>query len=209
VLTADSVAEALQDAYVGCYAKVINRVAPLLTALSRSEEITPDLRRRARIESRRLRMLLDRTKTAEHPLAGEIRSLAESAEERGVDVSIHLDDELPEFSADDIREFATPIALLLCAAQRSARIVLTASGREVIGSVVCDMRPGTATEELRSAHNVSDFVSSGGNAWMTVQAARGAFPQTILRCRSPDQLTALADERSVICGTLWFFPSRR
>jgi hypothetical protein len=178
VLTAESVAEALQDAYVGCYAEVINRVVPLLTALSRFEEITPDLRRRARIESRRLRMLLDRTKTGEHPLAGEIRSLAESAEERGIDVSIHLDDELPEFSADDIREFATPIALLLSAAQRSARIVLTASGPEVIGSVVCDMRPGAATEELRSGHNVSDFVSSDGNAWMTVrQTARDAFPQ--------------------------------
>lgn len=181
VVTKERVAEALQTDYLSRYAEVINRVVPILRALSRSE-MTPEIRRQARIESRRLRMLFDHSHAPKHPLLAEIRALAEVAEERGVDVSIDADDDLPAISAAKVREFAMPIALLLAATDRSARIVLTASGGDVTGSVVCDVHSPAILERALTFGNVTNFVCSAGRAWMTVScdSQDGSGPEPVL-----------------------------
>ncbi|MBV9639097.1 MAG: ATP-binding protein [Mycobacteriaceae bacterium] len=167
-VTKQRVAEALRADYLSRYAEVIDRVVPVLTALSRGERITPKLRRQAKIESSRLRMLFDHSRAPAHPVVAEIRSLAEAAEQRGVDVSIDLDADLPNLSSSEVREFATPIAELLAEAGRTARIVLTAEGAEVTGSVVCDVQAVATVEHLANYPNVTSFVCSGDSAWMTV-----------------------------------------
>jgi hypothetical protein len=61
-----------------------------------------------------------------------------------------------------------PIAQLVAATDRSARIVLTAGGGEVTGSVVCDVHSPAIVERVLTFSNVTNFVCSAGRAWMTV-----------------------------------------
>ncbi|WP_395308213.1 ATP-binding protein [Mycobacterium sp. AMU20-3851] len=146
------ITEALHDDYVRRTSKLIRGVFPLLQALS-TGAMDADLRRRARIESRRLRLYIFQARTFANPLISELQPAIADADERGVVVSLNADDNLPRLDREQRRRLLEPIESTLERAVEYARIGLTVVPGELIASIICDdagspvqPQPGTADE---------------------------------------------------------------
>ncbi|ORB22506.1 hypothetical protein BST34_07520 [Mycolicibacterium monacense DSM 44395] len=166
VVTAEKVAAALQADHLKRYADIMAGVIPLLRALSRGEPVTSEMRRRARAESRRLRTLFDRLR-ADHPLLFEIRSLIEAAEDRGVEVTVHFDGDLPPYDPADVDRIVRRVEQVIALATVSARVVVTAAADEVTVSVVCEVAPGDAGRDIDV--DGAELMWSGQTAWLTIR----------------------------------------
>ncbi|OBF48891.1 hypothetical protein A5778_22285 [Mycolicibacterium monacense] len=166
VVTAEKVAAALQADHLKRYADIMAGVIPLLRALSRGEPVTSEMRRRARAESRRLRTLFDRLR-ADHPLLFEIRSLIEAAEDRGVEVTVHFDGDLPPYDPADVDRIVRRFEQVIALATVSARVVVTAAADEVTVSVVCEVAPGDAGRDIDV--DGAELMWSGQTAWLTIR----------------------------------------
>jgi hypothetical protein len=167
VLTAERVADAIQTDYVRRYAQLMTTVEPLLVMISRKEPVTPEIRRQARAESRRLRTLFDKLQ-ADHPLLFEIRTVVESAEDRGVEVELHFSKALPDLDPAEVDHITCAVADLVAAATMTARVVIESYGDEISISVVCEVSPEDAGREFHSGDDVA-VVWSGLTAWMTMR----------------------------------------
>lgn len=165
VLTDEKIAEAIQANHVHRYADVMANVVPLLQALSRREPVTSDMLRRARAESRRLRTLFDLFR-ADHPLLFEMQALAECAEDRGVEVMLHFDGEVPELDGGNADVLVRATAGLVDLATTSARIVVTAADAGVTISVVCEVAQHDAGRRI---DDCVELVWSGRTAWTTIR----------------------------------------
>lgn len=166
LVTAEKVAGALQADHLKRYADIMAGVIPLLRALSRGEPVTAEMRREARAESRRLRTLFDRL-GADHSLLFEIRSLIEVAEDRGVEVTVHFDRELPPYDPFDVDRIARRVEQVIALATVSARVVVTAASGEITVSVVCEVAPDDAGRDIDV--DGAELVWSGQTAWMTIR----------------------------------------
>lgn len=166
VVTAEKVASALQADHLKRYADVMAGVIPLLRALSRGDPVTDEMRRQARAESRRLRTLFDRLR-ADHPLLFEIRSLIEAAEDRGVEVAVHFDAELPAYAPSDVERIVRRVERVIGLAAVSARIVVTAAGDEITVSVVSEVAAADAGRDIDV--DGAELTWSGQTVWMTTR----------------------------------------
>lgn len=131
------ITEALHDDYVRRTAKLIRGVFPLLQTLS-TGAMDADIRWRARIESRRLRLYIFQARTFGHPLVAELRPAIEDADARGVVVSLNADNDLPRLDHQQRQGILEPIESALGRATAHARIGLTMVPGELIASIICD-----------------------------------------------------------------------
>ncbi len=138
LLARERVSQALVAEYQRRYARLVDNVLALLRELSESGNVSEDLRRRSRVESRRLRTLFDQAATFEHPLMQHVRRIVDDSEARGVDVVIDLSGELPALAPEDILGLVTPVSRMASHARTSARLVVTGAPDEVGISLVCD-----------------------------------------------------------------------
>ncbi|OJZ65924.1 hypothetical protein BRW64_10945 [Mycolicibacterium diernhoferi] len=162
------ITEALHDDYVRRTSKLIRGVFPLLQSLS-TGTMDADIRRRARIESRRLRLYIFQARTSAHPLITDLQPAIDDADERGVVVSLNADDNLPRLDREERRRLLEPIESTLERAVDYARIGLTVVPGELIASIICDdpgtpvqPRPGD-TDEPRI-----EVTEIGGAVWISV-----------------------------------------
>jgi hypothetical protein len=167
VLTAERVADAIQTDYLRRYAQIMTTVEPLLVLISHKEPITPEIRRQARAESRRLRTLFDKLQ-ADHPLLFEIRTIVESAEDRGVEVELHFSNVLPDLDPAEVDHITSTVADLIAAARTAARVVVESYSDEISISVVCEVSPEDAGRKLPSCDDAT-VIWSGQTAWMTMR----------------------------------------
>lgn len=167
VVAAERVAGAVQADYLKRYADVMSGVVPLLQALRDGEPVTPEVRRRARAESRRLRSLFDQLRS-DHPLVFEIRALVEAAEERGVEVAVHFDADLPSVGQSTVDRIVVTVDRLIALAEGSARVVVTAADGVVTVSVVCAVPVADAGRDL--GIDSGELIWSGRTAWLTLRA---------------------------------------
>lgn len=166
VVTAEKVAAALQADHLKRYADIMAGVIPLLRTLSRGVPVTPEMRRQARAESRRLRTLFDRLR-ADHALLFEIRSLIEAAEDRGVEVTVHFDGDLPPYDPSAVDRIVRRVERVIALATVSARIVVTGAAEAVTVSVVCEVAPDDAGRDIDV--DGAELVWSGHTVWMTIR----------------------------------------
>jgi hypothetical protein len=94
----ERVEEALRAEYQNRCAKLVENVVPLLEEVSRGDPVGDDLQRRARAESRQLRVLFDHATTFDHSLMRQLRPLADEAAARGIDVAVDRVGELPHLT---------------------------------------------------------------------------------------------------------------
>lgn len=165
------ITEALHDDYVRRTSKLIRGVFPLLQTLS-TGAMDADIRWRARIESRRLRLYIFQARTFGHPLVAELRAAIEEADARGVVVSLNADNDLPRLDREQRRRLLEPIETALARAVEHARLGLTVVPGELIASILCDddgsgvePRPGTAE------HPRVEVTEIGGTVWISVHHA--------------------------------------
>lgn len=131
------IAEALHEDYIRRNSELVQGVFPLLQTLS-TGTIDADIRWRARIESRRLRLYIYQARTAGNPLVSDLRPAIDAADQRGVVVSLSTDHELPELGAEERRRLLEPVATTLATATRHARVGLVAAPDEIVASIICD-----------------------------------------------------------------------
>lgn len=131
------ISEALHDDYVRRTSKLIRGVFPLLQTLS-TGTIDADIRWRARIESRRLRLYIYQARTYSHPLVADLRPAIEAADARGVVVSLNTDGDLPRLTSEVRRRLLEPIETTLALARDNARVGLMVAPGELVASIICD-----------------------------------------------------------------------
>lgn len=169
----EHIAQALQDEYLDRYAAVVDRVTPLLSSLSRGHPVTPVIQQQARIESQRLRALFDEAASNNRQLLQHLRKAIKPAQDRGLEVSLHVDDDLPLLAADAVADLLNRVTDLLEMTDSHARIVLTNGGEGTIAvSVLADLTDQPHSG-LRS--DTMQFVSNDGSTWVTFST--GAYRQ--------------------------------
>lgn len=128
---------AVRAEYHRRFADLVDNVVEVLESVSETAVIDSTLRRRARGELRRLRMLFDQADAMEHPLLRQLRAIADEAEYEGVDVTIEIAGDPPGLSEEEISSILDPLERRLRQPWASARIVVTAAQRECTVSVMC------------------------------------------------------------------------
>jgi hypothetical protein len=168
--TSELIAEAIRAEYQRCYADVIDGVVAVLTVLSRGQPVSPEMRLQSRAQFQCLRSFLEHPESGQHPLMCALRSMVDATQDRGADVEVHLDGELPELGEDEINRLVAPIDALLCQPVTSVRVALHASPDEVIASVVCEASAATVglTPQVMAGEEGVDVVVSDGSVWLTV-----------------------------------------
>jgi hypothetical protein len=168
--TKEAIAEAMQSERIRRYSDTVDRLVPLLRTLSRGGPITEELRRQARAECQRLRGLFDESGPEATPLSQRIQSLIGKAEERGVNVTSHVDGDLPTLPLDTAEHVLSHVSAALDQASTWARLILTAAAHtEVDVSVVCDVS-NKPSAELRQPPGGMEVVVAEDTMWMTLRA---------------------------------------
>jgi signal transduction histidine kinase len=167
----ERVEEALRAEYQNRYAKLVENVVPLLEELSRGDPVSDDLQRRARVESRQLRVLFDQATTFDHSLMRQLRPLVDEAAARGIDVAVELVDKLPHLTDAEIAGLLAPLARVLDLATSRARVVMRTTPDEVTASIVCDQMPDVEllTERFSQGADDTDIVTADGTVWLLVR----------------------------------------
>ncbi len=163
LLAAESVATAVQTQHFDRYAETIERLRPLLEEISSGAPLTDRLRQRARAESQRLRMLFDESDKGNQVLTDRIHALVRDAESRRIDVTVHLDPDLPALSRPSTTELLDRIETQLTRARSWARVVLSADSDGLEVSVLCDTRDG-------APHPIDDtslVITDDDTLWVT------------------------------------------
>lgn len=156
------------------YADVRDRVEPLLRGLAdRSVDPTdPEVRRTAGVEAARLRRLFAETDDTPDPLLHELRSCADLAERRGVDVTFLTYGMLPDVPQAARRRLTEVVLLVLVSATTRARLTVVADDAEVVVSVTADA-PADVLDDLRADLPVSVVHDQDTNqTWVEVRWRR-------------------------------------
>jgi hypothetical protein len=171
------VRKALRDEYQKRYATLMQSVDPLLDELSRGQIPDHDLQRRARAQSRQLRVLFDQASTFDHPLMRQLRSLTDDAAARGVDTAVDVVGELPHLTDVEIASMLSPLAQVLRAGRSTAKVVLTAAADEVTASIVCDQIDDIErlTDRLAQSATETDLVVADSTVWLLVRHRQPAL----------------------------------
>ncbi|BBX05662.1 sensor histidine kinase [Mycolicibacterium aichiense] len=172
VVGREHVAQALQREYLDRYAALVDRLTPLLTALSEGQPVTPALRRQARIESQRLRALFDEASSSNGQLLQQLQHAIGPAQDRGLEVSLHVDDDLPGLTEDAVTSLMGRVTDVLDIADSHARIVLTrADNGGVAVSVLVDVTD--QHPEQLWADDSAQVVSTDTSTWVTFSTPAG------------------------------------
>lgn len=173
LLTREQVTQALQDEYRRRYAGLITGVRPLLRGLADGRPIDAALRRRAQLETQRMRVLFDQSASFDHPLLRALRPAIDAAEERGVDVSLHIEGSLPELAPVDVDLMAAAVGRALDIAGESARIAITGGPNGVVVSIVCHGVTGDLAQYPELAGGDIELTVHGDAAWLTIRSEAG------------------------------------
>lgn len=173
LLTREQVTRALQDEYRRRYADLITGVRPMLSALAENQPIDAAFRRRAQLETQRMRVLFDQSASFDHPLLRTVRRAIDAAEERGVDVSLHIEGALPDLAAAEMDPMAEALGHALDVTSASARIAITAGPDGVLASIVCQ----GLTDDLAQWPELRDgdveLTAHDDIAWLTIRRGAG------------------------------------
>lgn len=169
VLGRERIAQAVQREYVDRYAAIVDRLTPLLIELSRGCPITPALRKQARIESQRLRALFDETTSTNGQLLRHLHRAIQPAQDRGLEISLHVDDRLPLLPEDAATSLMKRVSDVLDTTASQARIVLssTDTGRVAV-SILADVTD-ECPEQLW-ADDAAEILSTDTLTWITFSA---------------------------------------
>ncbi|WP_208300478.1 hypothetical protein [Mycobacterium sp. DL592] len=160
-----AVAEALRVDYEARYAATTQRLLPVLEELAREGPITDELRRRAGMENLRLRQMFDEARGGTQSRLEPLRAVINAAAERGVDVTTRIDPRAGDLSEADAGRLVDAIGAALADARSYARVVVTAAGATLTGSVVAD---GTCPDRDRQRFRDDvEVLDSSGSRWVT------------------------------------------
>jgi hypothetical protein len=170
----DRVAQAVRAEYRQNYATLVDNVVPLLETLSRGVA-DDDVQRRARAESRRLRVLFDQAAVFDHALLRRLRPVVNEATSRQIDVAVDVAGELPELTAAEIDALIAPLVQVLQEATSSARVVVCTTSGECCISIVCDQISDADSlgARLRRDGDGLDVVAAGDTVWVLVRHRLG------------------------------------
>ena len=171
LLSRQRVEEALRAEYQNRYAKLVENVVPLLEELSRGDPVDDDLRRRARAESRQLRVLFDQATAFDHSLMRQLRPLADDAAARGIDIVVDSVGELPRLADTEIIGLLRPLATALDATTSTARVVIcTTRGRDHRQHRLrSDPRCRSIDRTVKAGADDTDIVATDGTVWLLVR----------------------------------------
>ncbi|OHT89059.1 sensor histidine kinase [Mycobacteroides saopaulense] len=162
-------AEALEAEYQRRYARLAERIRPLLTALRTTTPFDTQLRQELRAEYQRLRVLFDQSATFDHPLLQALRPTIDSAVDRGVEIAVHTLGRPNPISGTDAQELARPLAWALAQANGWARITLTTDRNELEVSIIfrasLNFSEPTTTNDTIGADKI---LIRGDTVWLTV-----------------------------------------
>ncbi len=162
-------------------ADVRQRLVPVMLKLSNGEPVDPVLRKRALVESQRIRTLLDQQASREHPLLDAMRPALDTAAHRDVDVTVHVQSGLPTLSEADVEQLVIYISRILGNCTESLRVVLSYIGNEFVVSIVCRGYKGVLNGEHGAPEaGTVEVVSHDDATWFTIR-----HPVTMM---STDQL---------------------
>ncbi|MUL78769.1 sensor histidine kinase [Mycolicibacterium sp. CBMA 226] len=180
LVAADRTADAVQAEYQRRYADLADTIGPLLTTIAAAGgTVSATTRGRAQVEYQRLRALFDHTSAFDHVLLRELQPLIDSAQERGVAVSVSVAGTLPTIADTTARELAHAIAPALAAATVSARITAAGESSSVRLGVICHgvVHPENLSQPSRSSEDPLDLTILDDAVWITVhhQLFKGGF----------------------------------
>jgi hypothetical protein len=153
-------------------ADIRQRVVPLLEKLSNGEPVDPVLQRRAVVESRRIRTLLDQESSREHPLLQALRPALDAATHRNVDVTVHAQSDLPILADADVDELAQVISKIVGDCTETLRVVMSCVADEFVVSIVCRGYTGDF-EDMHDALTAAslEVISHHDTTWFTIDHA--------------------------------------
>jgi hypothetical protein len=165
--TQNRVTQALQADYSARYADHLKTVIPLLTALGRGEPVTEHVQRRARTETRRMRALFDEATTSDHPMLRALRPVVNAADP-GIDVTVTLQGQLPRLAEIVISDLLQPVTLVMNAAPKSVRVVITGTPEEVTLSTVVTGVDDCVdlASTLIATGDGCDVITTGDSVWV-------------------------------------------
>lgn len=138
VVAAGRTADAVQAEYQRRYADLAETIRPLLAGLAdRGGTVDEVVRQRAQVEYQRLRTLFDHSAAVDHALMRELQPIIDSAQTRGVAVSVTIAGTLPAVDDTVARRLAHAVAPAVAAATDSARITATGRASQITVSVIC------------------------------------------------------------------------
>lgn len=139
LVAADRTADAVQTEYQRRYADLADTIRPLLTTIATAAgTVNATTRGRAQVEYQRLRALFDHTAAFDHALLRELQPLIDSAQNRGVAVSVTVAGTLPAIADTTAQSLAGAIAPALAAATVSARITATGEPSSIRLGTICN-----------------------------------------------------------------------
>lgn len=169
ILEAEEVAAQVADDHRLRYESLSTTTIPLLEALADGVVEPSTLRGLAAIESARLRRMFAATETARCHFHAEIFAVVTEAEEKGVTVSVDIDDDVEIPRGRHCDTMVAAVGALLASAESFGRVVVTADPIPEM-SVVCDadgVDVGGLDGGLRDLHVRSDAV--GGTSWVEIR----------------------------------------
>ena len=171
LLATQRIGATLQAEYRNRYADLLGKLRPLLQALSSRTPIDTGTRRQAQNEYRILRSLFDQAATYDHPLLARVRPLIDAAESRGVEVSLHVEPNLPIVDDASTDRLAGLVGVALSVAMTSARLTLSGivAGIE-ISVLLTGLAQGDTLEKLVSAcDHRAKLTLVDDIAWLTLE----------------------------------------
>ncbi|MFC6011055.1 ATP-binding protein [Nocardia lasii] len=155
------------------YRRQLKSLLPMLRGIAEGtlRLDSSEVRWNAHTEYSRLRRLLDRVDSMDHPLFADIRDAIDDAEARGVNVVIDTSSELPELSGADREVVAEAIRIMLAGSRSRARLTVVREDDDVAVSVVCDA-VGVDLEPRVDQRRVSTQLivdEDAGTAWLRLR----------------------------------------
>jgi hypothetical protein len=154
---------------------VRHRVVPLLLELSRGAPLDPPLRRRARVESQRIRGLLSQQSAREHALLSALRPALDQATHRDVDVAVDVQSGLPTIGTAEVARLAHRISQILDDCTNTVRVVIHSVGEELVVSVVCRRYVGALSDGDMSVDRL-EVVKRNDTTWFTIRQPASPLP---------------------------------
>lgn len=173
LLARERVSQALAEEYNRRYAQLIANVVPLLEGLAATQPIDESFRRRARVECQRMRVLFDQSASFDHPLLQQLRPAIDAAEERHIDVSVHVEGGVPPLDAATIDRVVEVLACGLRESTTWARIALISDAHGLNASIVCPdlSEPGKFTHCPLVVSGDLRLTIADDIAWLTMQCS--------------------------------------
>ncbi len=170
----ERIAQAVAEDYRRHYARLVDNIVPLLEELTKGWVVTPELRRRARIESRRMRTLFDQSRSFAHPLMRRLRTATDAAEDRGVEVTSEVVGDLAPMDCAEITQLSSPVEQALSFRMNAVHLVVNATPQKVSLSVVCrGIRDAPVAEARLRAWDGAEVITLDDTVWLLVEHADG------------------------------------